>query len=417
MKPPPFEYKKVDSAAEAASLLKELGTDARILAGGQSLIPLMNLRLASPACLVDISGVDELDYILLRNGNLNASSLSIGAAATQRDVELHAEVLRIAPVLAEAISNSGMVPVRHRGTVVGSVAHADPSAEIPAAFLAQGGSVEAVSAERAREIPAEDFFEGVFTTALREGELVSAIRVKEWPAGSGHGFQELRRRCRELASRHRFCPSSHSRRCGRSNLGGARRGGKHALAPRSSRRRAQKLRAEHRSHRRSSRSSRNRHRTAIGHLRFRKLPPESSQSPGPTGFNPRRQPRRRYTVSPSKHGISLNVNGKTATAEVESRLFLGRFSAPRPGFSRRPPRVRARSLRRLHRACKRAKRAFLPHVGGASRRLRGAHGRKPRAWRRTAPATGSLPQTSSPAVRLLHAGDAYALLRAHRRKS
>ena len=194
MKPPPFEYKRVDSASEAASLLKELGADARILAGGQSLIPLMNLRLASPACLVDISRVDELDYIRFGNGNSSApalSTLSIGAAATQRDVELHAEALRVAPVLAEAISNSGVVPVRHRGTVVGSVAHADPSAEIPAAFLAQGGSVEAVSAEGAREIPSEDFFEGVFTTALQEGEFVSAIRVAEWPSGSGHGFREL----------------------------------------------------------------------------------------------------------------------------------------------------------------------------------------------------------------------------------
>lgn len=194
MKPPPFEYKRVDSVSEAASLLKELGTDARILAGGQSLIPLMNLRLASPACLVDISRVDELDYIRFGNGSSNASAvsaLSIGAAATQRDVELHAEVLRVAPVLAEAISNAGAVPVRHRGTVVGSVAHADPSAEIPAAFLAQGGSVQAVSTEGAREIPSEDFFEGVFTTALREGEFVSAIKVAEWPSGSGHGFREL----------------------------------------------------------------------------------------------------------------------------------------------------------------------------------------------------------------------------------
>lgn len=191
MKPPPFEYKRVDSASEAASLLKELGADARILAGGQSLIPLMNLRLASPACLVDISRVNELDYIRSGNGNSSAPALSIGAAATQRDVELHADVLRVAPVLAEAISKSGVVPVRHRGTVVGSVAHADPSAEIPAAFLAQGGSVEAVSAEGAREISSEDFFEGVFTTALQEGEFVSAIRVAEWPSGSGHGFREL----------------------------------------------------------------------------------------------------------------------------------------------------------------------------------------------------------------------------------
>ena len=186
MKSPPFEYHRADSAVEAAALLDELGSDARILAGGQSLIPLMNLRLASPSHLVDISGVAEL-----ANVSRNGGGLHVGAAARQRDVELSADTLAVAPLLADAISNAGQVPVRHRGTVVGSIAHADPSAEVPAAFKAQGGSVTAQSISGTREIAAEDFFEGYFTTALHEGELVAAVTVDAWPAGTGHGFCEF----------------------------------------------------------------------------------------------------------------------------------------------------------------------------------------------------------------------------------
>ena len=186
MKSPPFDYHRAGSADEAAALLGELGADARVLAGGQSLVPLMNLRLAAPAHLVDISRAGDLAGCGADGGGLH-----VGAAARQRDVELHADTLATAPLLADAISNAGQVPVRHRGTVVGSLAHADPSAEMPAAFKAQGGTVSVQSADGTRRIAAEDFYEGYFTTALEEGELVTAVTVDAWPAGTGHGFCEF----------------------------------------------------------------------------------------------------------------------------------------------------------------------------------------------------------------------------------
>ena len=186
MKSPPFDYHRAGSAAEAAALLSELGFDARILAGGQSLVPLMNLRLAAPSHLIDITAAPDL-----AGCGANGGGLHVGAAARQRTVELHADTLAIAPVLAEAISNAGQVPVRHQGTVAGSIAHADPSAEMPAAFKAQGGWVTAQGAGGSREIASEDFFQGYFTTALEEGELVTAITVDAWPSGTGHGFCEF----------------------------------------------------------------------------------------------------------------------------------------------------------------------------------------------------------------------------------
>ncbi len=186
MKSPPFEYHRAGSAAEAASLLAELGSEARILAGGQSLIPLMNLRLAAPRFLVDITRAEDLDRC-----GANGAGLSVGAAARQRAVELHADTLTVAPLLADAIANAGQVPVRHQGTVVGSIAHADPSAEMPAAFKAQGGKVTVQGVGGAREIASEDFYEGYFTTALTEGELVTAVTVNSWPDGTGHSFMEF----------------------------------------------------------------------------------------------------------------------------------------------------------------------------------------------------------------------------------
>lgn len=186
MKSPPFDYHRAASAAEATALLAELGFDARILAGGQSLIPLMNLRLASPGHLVDITTAADLGGC-----GANGGGLHVGAAARQRAVELHADTLAVAPVLADAISNAGQVPVRHQGTVVGSIAHADPSAEMPAAFKAQGGRVTAEGVGGTREIASEDFFDGYFTTALEEGELVTGVTVDAWPSGTGHAFLEF----------------------------------------------------------------------------------------------------------------------------------------------------------------------------------------------------------------------------------
>ena len=209
MKSPPFAYHRADSAAEAAALLGELGSDARILAGGQSLIPLMNLRLASPSHLIDISRVPELASVSHHGGGLH-----IGAAARQRNVELHADTLAVAPLLAEAIANAGQVPVRHRGTVVGSIAHADPSAEMPAAFKAQGGSVTVQGGAGTRQIAAEDFFEGYFTTALEDDELVTAVTLDAWPDGTGHAFHEFSVTAESWPVALAAVPAAHRRRRG-----------------------------------------------------------------------------------------------------------------------------------------------------------------------------------------------------------
>ncbi len=186
MKAPPFGYRRVSSAAEAADALRELGSDARILAGGQSLLPMLSVRIASPSHLVDIGRADDLRHITADNG-----SLRIGAAATQWSVENDQATTAAAPLLADAISRAGQVPIRHRGTVVGSIAHADPSAEIPAAVLASGATLIAASTGSEREISADDFFQGPYMTALEEGELLREVRIDRWPDGTGHAFEEF----------------------------------------------------------------------------------------------------------------------------------------------------------------------------------------------------------------------------------
>ena len=186
MKAPPFGYRRVSSAAEAADALRELGSDARILAGGQSLLPMLSVRIASPSHLVDIGRADELRHISADNG-----SLRIGAAATQWSVENDQATATAAPLLADAISRAGQVPIRHRGTVVGSIAHADPSAEIRAAVLANGATLVAASTGNEREISADDFFQGPYMTALEEGELLREVRIDRWPDGTGHAFEEF----------------------------------------------------------------------------------------------------------------------------------------------------------------------------------------------------------------------------------
>ncbi len=186
MKAPPFEYVRAESSAHAAESLRDFGSDSRILAGGQSLIPMLSIRLASPSHLIDIGRVDELSFISRHNG-----SVAIGAAARQWTVEHDATVLVDVPLLAAAISRGGQVPIRHRGTVVGSIAHGDPSAEIPTAFLAHGGSVVAERAGATRTISAADFFQGSYTTALAEDELAREVHVDVWPEGTGYAFEEF----------------------------------------------------------------------------------------------------------------------------------------------------------------------------------------------------------------------------------
>jgi carbon-monoxide dehydrogenase medium subunit len=188
MKSAPFGYHRPATGAEALALKADLGADARVLAGGQSLIPLMHFRLVSPGHLIDINALDEWDYVRRENG-----SLLIGARARQADVLASPEADASAPLLTQALGQVGHAQVRHRGTVVGTIAHADPSAEIPAVLVALGGTVTARSASRTRRITAADLLTGPFMTSLADDEIITEVQVPGWPESTGSAFLEFTR--------------------------------------------------------------------------------------------------------------------------------------------------------------------------------------------------------------------------------
>ena len=194
MKPPPFDYTRPRSLDEALAALAAHGADARPLAGGQSLIPMLSLRLARPSLLVDLSFIPGLASVQAENG-----TTVLGAMVRQRALERDAQVAQRLPVLAEATRLVGHPPIRNRGTVGGSLAHADPSAEYPALALALDAELVARSASGERVIPARDFFVDLFTTALAPGELLTAVRIPVPPPGTGWSIQEIARRHGDFA--------------------------------------------------------------------------------------------------------------------------------------------------------------------------------------------------------------------------
>ena len=194
MKPAPFEYFRPHSLAEALALLAEHGGDAKPLAGGQSLIPAMNFRLATPAVLVDLNGVGELSYI-----KEDAGDVRIGGMTRQRTVERSALVSRRVPLIAETMPHIAHPAIRNRGTVGGSLAHADPAAELPAVMLALNARLMVTSQTGTREVEADGFFVGLFTTAVQTGELLTEIRIPPTPPRCGVAFQEISRRHGDFA--------------------------------------------------------------------------------------------------------------------------------------------------------------------------------------------------------------------------
>ena len=195
MKPAPFIYHRATSAMEAVDMLASASGDASVLAGGQSLVPLMNFRVAQPAHLVDINYVDELDYIRVDDG-----FLAIGARTRQAALERSADVAKAAPLLSEAIRSVAHPPVRHRGTVVGSVVHADPAAELPACLLALDGEVVLQGASGERRVAAREFFTGPLMTAKQTAELATEVRVPVAQNGAGgHALVEFSRRHADFA--------------------------------------------------------------------------------------------------------------------------------------------------------------------------------------------------------------------------
>ena len=176
MKPPRFEYHAPRALDEALTLLARHGEGAKVLAGGQSLIPLLNFRLAHPTALVDINRIGDLAYI-----RASADGLAIGALARQHAVETSPEVRARAPILAEACRFIGHLPIRHRGTIGGSLAHADPASELPAVMVALEAELALARAGSRRSVAAERFFVGPLSTALGPGEMLVEVRVPDAP--------------------------------------------------------------------------------------------------------------------------------------------------------------------------------------------------------------------------------------------
>jgi 2-furoyl-CoA dehydrogenase FAD binding subunit len=194
MKPAAFDYIRADSTEEVVQLLAQYGDDARILAGGQSLIAALNMRLAQPRVLIDISRVEELSRI-----RVSSNDLSVGAAVTQAATEKVVQDNDNIPLLAQAFPHLGHFQTRNRGTVCGSIAHADPSAELPLCLATLGGTVKLRSRRSRRSVAASEFFRGVLTTAREADELVESVQFPMPKLKAQYGFIEVSMRHGDFA--------------------------------------------------------------------------------------------------------------------------------------------------------------------------------------------------------------------------
>ncbi len=194
MKPPKFEYHDPSSIDEAVQLLAEHGDEGKVLAGGQSLVPLLNFRLAYPEHLIDVNGVRELDYLRVEGG-----ALRIGAMCRQTALERSEEVAEGWPLLTEAMSFVAHPQIRNRGTVGGSVAHADPAAELPVAFSVLDTKFHVQSSRGSRTLTADELFVTHLTTAMEPDELLVEIEVSASAPSSGYAFAEFSRRHGDFA--------------------------------------------------------------------------------------------------------------------------------------------------------------------------------------------------------------------------
>ena len=194
MKPARFAYHAPATVEEAVALLTRYGGEAKLLAGGQSLIPLMNFRLARPAALIDLNAIASLAYIREDDGQIR-----FGAMTRQRAIEFSPVVRRRLPLLAEATALVGHLPIRTRGTIGGSLAHADPSAEYPAILAALDGVVVARGPRGERALRASELFQSYLTTCLAHDEMLVEVRLPAMPAGAGFAFEEFSRRHGDFA--------------------------------------------------------------------------------------------------------------------------------------------------------------------------------------------------------------------------
>lgn len=194
MKPAKFEYHAPANLDEALALAAQYGDDARVIAGGQSLVPMMNIRLARPDHIIDINNIEGLSYIRPTGGRIE-----IGAMTRHRQIEKSSELARRCPPFPAAARNIGHYALRERGSIGGSLALADPAAEFPLMAMLLDAEIVVRSSEGERVTPAADFFVSVFTTSLEPGEIVTAVRIREIPEGEGWGFRWLARRSGDYA--------------------------------------------------------------------------------------------------------------------------------------------------------------------------------------------------------------------------
>ena len=194
MIPAAFDYVRAGSAAEAISLIGKHGDEAKFLAGGHSLLPLMKLRLASPTIIIDVARLTELSYI-----RLDGDHLAIGALTRHHDLETSPLLATHNPLIAHTASQVGDPQVRHRGTIGGSLAHADPASDLPATVLALGGTLIARGPNGERTIAAAGFFTGFLESALAPDELLVEIQVPKLAPGATWGFQKFNRRAQDWA--------------------------------------------------------------------------------------------------------------------------------------------------------------------------------------------------------------------------
>jgi len=190
MKPAPFEYYAPSNVEEVLTLLNEHGYDAKVLAGGQSLVPTMNFRLAQPSVIIDLNRVSGLSFVEPES----AGGMRLGAMTRQREAERNPLFAERAPLIYETMPHIAHAQIRNRGTLGGSIAHADPAAELPAVMAALGARFKVRSSKNERWIPADEFFIGMFATALAPEELLTEIVIPPLPPRSGWAFREIARR-------------------------------------------------------------------------------------------------------------------------------------------------------------------------------------------------------------------------------
>ena len=195
MIPGPFDYHRPATVAEAVRLLSTLGNDARPLAGGHSLIPMMKLRLATPEHLVDLQGIDGL-----RGIRREGSRIVVGAMTTQHDLLASSEIAKSVPILHEAARLIADPQVRYKGTIGGNLANGDPGNDMPALMLTLGAIYRLEGAAGAREVPAVDFYQGAYFTALEPGEILTSVAIPVPAAGHGYAYEKLKRKVGDYAT-------------------------------------------------------------------------------------------------------------------------------------------------------------------------------------------------------------------------